>query len=417
MKLSKISRNNRQVIILMTASIMGMLFGIINSAINTNYLDPISYGDVRYVQNIINFFSSILLLGFFVSGSRLLAISKHNKTSRDIRGGMIIILSVTIIILMLIMAVFSFLAYKDNEIIMRDLYIIAIPTCGNVLLLNYINTTAQGDNHIVRIAFARVLPAIIYLIIALPVFKYYSASPQIMLALFNGSAVIILSIIIISTKPCFNNIPTALKELYQENKKYGIHVYFGSLAGVSTAYITGITLGHFCGNNANVGFYTLALTLSTPLTLLPSIIGTAYFKTFANQYKISFSVLKASIVLTLVCLIIFQLGISIVVDLVYPKPYRIVSSISCWLAIGTSFHGLGDMFNRFLGSHGQGKQIRNASYACGLVTLIGSVVLVYYIEITGAVITRILSSFTYMFLMILYYIKYIRIQSRLKDLA
>ena len=380
-----------------------MLFGIINSALNTNYLDPALYGDVRYVQNIINFFSSILLLGFFVSGSRLLALSSDENESREIRGAMVFILSITLMILMLIMGLFAFISYSSYEAEMMYLYIASIPTCGNVIFLNYINTTAQGDNHIKRMAIARALPSIAYLMLAAPIFYFYGASSLLMLILFNGSAVIILGIIILSTKPCFKKLKISLALLYNENKKYGFHVYLGSIAGVSTSYIAGITLGQFCDSNVNVGFYTLALTLSTPLSLLPTIIGTTYFKNFATQNKINVSLIKGSIWLTVISSIVFIIGIRLLVDIVYPDNYSLVAIYASWLALATSCHGLGDMINRFLGAHGQGKQIRNSSYACGFVVLIGSVVLVYVLGIRGAIITRILGSMVYLIMMVYYY--------------
>lgn len=399
----KLNRNNKQVISLFGASVIGMLFGIINSAVNTNYLSPDLYGNVRYVQNIINFFSSILLLGFFVSGSRLLALSDDENRSRQIRGGMVFILSVTQAILMIIMGIFAICAYKNHDSMMYCLYLAAIPTCGNVLLLNYINTTAQGDNHINRISLARILPPIVYLILAVPIFHYFGASSMLMLILFNGSAVVILGCIISSTRPKFQDLKETLRILNEENKKYGFHVYLGSIAGVSTTYIAGITLGQFCENNVNVGYFTLALSLATPLSLLPSIIGTSYFKNFAKQNKISSKVISSSIILTLLSLIIFIIGIKFLVEIVYPSDYSSVAIYASWIAIGTSCHGFGDMINRFLGSHGQGKQIRNASYACGMVILTGSIVLVYYFGIRGAICTRILGSFTYMVVMMYYY--------------
>lgn len=402
-----LSKNNRQVIILFSASVIGMIFGIVNSAINTNYLHPEAYGNVRYVQNIINFFSSILLLGFFVSGSRLLALSNSEKYSRDIRGAMILVLLSTLFILMLIMGGFSIYAYANADVEMGSLYLASIPVCGNVILLNYINTTAQGDNHISRIAFARSIPPILYFVLATIIFHHFGASSLLMLIMFNGSAVLILGIIIISTKPTLKNVKKTIAILTKENREYGFHVYLGSIAGVSTSYIAGITLGLFCDNNVNVGLYTLALSLSTPLSLLPSIIGTAYFKNFAIQNRIGRNVLIGSIVLTLLSLILFIICVRIFVTLVYPEDYAGVSTYTSYLAISTSFYGLGDMINRFLGAHGQGKQIRNASYACGFIIFIGSIILVYFVGIYGAIITRILGSSSYMLILVIYYKKFI----------
>lgn len=398
-----LNKNNQQVAHLFVASVLSMLFGIINSALNTHYLDPILYGDVRYIQNIINFISSILLLGFFVSGSRLLALSHNESQSRKIRGGMVVILMVTIFVLMICMLFLALFESNSNHQGLSKLFYIAIPVSSNVLLLNYINTTAQGDNHIQRISLARILPPLGYLLIAAPIFYVYGATPARMLVLFNGSAIIILGIIIYSTKPYFKNLKDTFRLLFEENKKYGLHVYFGSIAGVSTTYVAGITLGLFCDSNANVGFYTLALTLATPLSLLPSIIGTTYFKEFTATNAISPKILKGSILITVISYLIFLLGIRILVYIVYPPEYYVVANYASLIAIATSFHGFGDMINRFLGAHGQGKQIRNSSYVCGLVILIGSFVFVYFWGINGAILTKISGSCSYLLMMIFYY--------------
>ena len=78
------------------------------------------------------------------------------------------------------------------------------------------------------------------------------------------------------------------------------------------------------------------------------------------------------------------------------------------MAIGFSVHGIGDMINRFLGSHGEGLSIRNSSYACGICKIIGFVFLVWAWDINGALVTNILSSFVYCATLIYYYVKYIK---------
>ena len=175
------------------------------------------------------------------------------------------------------------------------------------------------------------------------------------------------------------------------------------LLGVSTSYIAGITLGSFCSNNANVGFYTLALTIATPLSMLPATIGTTYFKQFANQNRIGNKIIVSSILMTLITLAVFILSIDLIIQILYDEKYSSVGTYASFLAIATSMHGLGDMFNRFLGAHGQGMQIRNGAFACGIITTIGSIVLVYYWQISGAIITKISGSMTYMIMMVYYY--------------
>lgn len=410
----RFSKQQSQVILLYATTALGVLMGVLSSVINTRALEPDLYGNVRYVQNIIAFVSSLLLVGFFVSGSRLLALSKSEEYSRRIRGIMCVILAITIGIVMLTMVgMYIYTKIKNEDMGMLSLYLISIPLCGTVLMLNYVNTTAQGDNHIGRISIARLLPTTLYVLIAYFIYKQFGATPELMLFLYNGIATVVLLAVIWSTKPSFKNLKESFAVLKAENKKYGFNVYLGSLAGVSTSYVAGITLGAFCDNNANVGFFTLAGTMASPLAMLPAIIGTTYFKRFASEDKINRKVLVTSLGLTAVSCVVFILLIKYIVMFLYNESYFCVSGYASWLVFGTCMYGLGDMFNRFLGAHGLGKQIRNAAFATGGVLLVGSIVLVYYFQITGAIITKILSAFVYLFFMCIYYVRFVRQQKKI----
>lgn len=402
----RLSRGHKQIIILYGASVIGLLVGILNSVLNTRSLSPELYGNVRYVQNIINFISSLLLVGYFTSGSRLLAISKDEAQSKAIRGAMCVILGCALVILMASMTALFFWNQSIGSDNLSLLYLIAIPVCGNSLMLDYVNTTAQGDNFIGRIAIARCVPFSIYFIVAYIIFSQFGATPELMLLMYNGIAVLTLSIVIISTKPSLKGFKAAWVALQKENKEYGFKVYIGSLIAVSTQYLAGISLGHFCDNNANVGFYTLALTLATPLTMLPSIIGTTYYKEFATSFRISRKLMLGSVGFTVLSFLTFVIAIKFIVAVLYDDSYQSVGLFAAFLAIATSFHGLGDFLNRFLGSHAKGKEIRNGALACGLMAIFGNIVFVYLWNINGAILTRILSSIVYFSAMYLYYRKY-----------
>jgi O-antigen/teichoic acid export membrane protein len=149
--------------------------------------------------------------------------------------------------------------------------------------------------------------------------------------------------------------------------------------------------------------------LTTPLSYLPGIVGTSYFKQFANQDRIPLKVIKYTLLLTLISCVVFVLLIRPVVDFLYRESYYIVGTYASWLAIGFCIHGLGDMLNRFLGSHGQGVAIRNASFSCGIIKIFGYIVLVYFFDINGALITNIVSSIIYCLVLVHYYRRFVAI--------
>lgn len=407
-----ISKQRKQVVLLYFSTLLSVFLGLLSSIVNTRFLEPSQYGDVRYVQNIVNFIASLLLFGYFLSGSRLLALSDNESYSRRIRGAMVIILVIAGFILCITTALCSLFFYNNMSI--STLFIITTPVCLFPLLSNYVNTTAQGDNHIAKLSAARLLPPLIYVPLAYIVYNNFGASSSKMMLFQWGIYSIILLFIIISTKPSFVNLGPIWRELNKENKEYGFQLYLGSLIMVSTGYLAGISLGFFNSDNSEVGFYTLALTVTSPLSMLPAIIGTTYFKQFAKEPSIPSKVMTMSIVITFVSCLLFIILIKPIVLFLYSEKYEVVGTYSALLAIGFCLHGLGDMINRYLGSHGQGKYIRNSSIANGLFKLIGYSFFVYLWNTKGALLTTMLCDLIYSVTLFYYYKKYIRNNAKLE---
>lgn len=402
------SKNSKQAIVLYVSTLSGVLIGMLVSILNTRNLAPNEYGDVRYVNNIIQMLSGIFLFGFFVTGSRLLAIAKNKEEAAQIKGGLVTILGLTIILMMVCMVACGLI---HHYILHRDyawLFYTVIPVCGSVLLLNYMNTSAQGDNSIYSIAAARLIPSAFYLVIAYFIYSYFGASSWLMLVLQNGIAMLVLGAIIWYNKPSFNNLKQTFKALQKENKSYGLQVYYGSLANVSVQYVAGITLGIFAANNANVGFYSLALTVTGPLAMLPGIIGTTYFKRFAHENNISRKILASTFFMALLSLIGFIILVYPVVGFLYDERYSDVALYACFLSVGFTFHGLGDVFNRFLGAHGQGKSLRNGAFISGAIALVGYTIGVYYWGIWGAIFTKVSASLAYFVSMAVFYLCFVK---------
>lgn len=406
------SKQKKQVLLLYTATFLGLLVGVLSSIINTNFLNPKDYGDVRYVQNIINFIASLLLFGYLHSGCRLLAISKGEDEAKKIRGVMTLIIIIASLILIFIVFFIGLRNLIIGNTKIAQLFFISLPVCISPLLLNYINTTAQGDNHIGRLSITRFVPTSLYVCFAYIIYKYFGATSERMILLQMGIATIVYICIVVSTKPSFKGISNQWKRIKRENKEYGINLYWGSLAMVTTNYLAGVMIGIFNTDNVNVGFYTLSLTIATPLQMLPSIIGTTYFKQFAQQDKIPTNVMRNTAILTIGSCILFILFIRPLVYFLYSEEYAKVGVYASWLAIGFSMHGFGDMLNRYLGSHGIGKPIRNASFMCGAIKILGYVVLVYLWNINGALLTTILSSIVYAVSMMYYYFKFVKLNKR-----
>lgn len=398
--------NKTNTIILYLSSLFSVLFGVGTSVLNTRSLSVEEYGDVRYITNFFSFFASLFLFGFFVSGARLLAVTSDIQVRRRINGAMILVLCAASLITMLCMVICYYTHSLWSGRNVSILFLYSLPICIAPLLLNYVNNTFQGENRIINLSIARCLPGILYLIVATILYQHISVTSAWMILLQNGLALLVLLGSIIYTNPSFRQMKEIFHLLIKENKRYGLHVYVGSLFAVSFGYLAGISLGAFGENNTQVGFYMLASTIATPLAILPAITGTSYFKQFASQSRISRKLLVYTGCISVISLLVFIVAVNPVVIFLYDHSYMDVAWIAMFLAVAATIHGWGDMFNRFLGAHGKGKELRNGAIACGLILFVGNIVLVYFLGIAGAIATRILSSLAYMIAMVWYYKKY-----------
>lgn len=392
----------KQIGILYVSTLAGVALGVLSSIVNTRFLPPAEYGDVRYVQNIVNFISVFLLLGYFLSGARLMALSNDENYIRRVKGSMLIVLIASCILLAAAMPV-CYLLHLDKPAV-GFLFLVSLPVCSYPILLNYIDQTTQGDNQIGRLSIARLLPYLIYVPTGFAVYSYFGATSTNMMLLQWGIYSMVYIAVIISTKPVFRNLKPVWKELQKENKDYGIQLYLGSLVMVASNYIAGISLGYFNHDNSEVGFYTLALTVTAPLAYLPTIVGTTYFKKFASQSFIPSKVVSATVLMTIVSCILFLLIIRPVVTFLYTDKYTVVGIYASYLSVGSCIHGLGDMYNRYLCSQGQGVSVRNASIINGVLKIIGFTVLVALFNTSGAIFT-VLCCDTVYFICIYYYYK------------
>lgn len=394
----------RQIVMLYGSTLVGVLMGVLASIVNTRFLDPAEYGDVRYVQNIINFIATFLIFGYFLSGARLMAIADDRQHVARIKGTMVLILCVACLVLSLAMPVCYFL-HTDKPAV-ATLFLVSMPVCFYPLFLNYIDQTAQGDNQIVHLSLARLLPFLVYVPIGYVVYSHFGATSQRMVLLQWGIYTLIYIAIIIATRPSFRQLRPVWHELNDENRRYGLQLYIGSLVMVSTNYLAGISLGYFNQDNSEVGFYTLALTVTHPLQALPSIIGTTYFKKFAKQPCIPRKVIWATVLMTMATCVVFVLLIHPVVHFLYTDKYAVVATYASILSVGFCIHGLGDMFNRYLCSHGQGVSVRNASIANGVFKLLGYTALVALFNTNGAIATTIICDVVYFACLIYYYTRF-----------
>lgn len=397
----------KKVGVLYASSIFSILLGFLVSIFNSRVLGASNFGNFKFIETVARFISSIVNVGFFTSITRLVALNNNELKEKTYIGLFTIIFGIVSIIGIIIMLIFSFVEplYFNNGLssTFRIYFFIIAAIIGKIALLEIL----KGLNRIYTLSFLTSIPLLIYLVLAYFINKILPFNLDFILLFYYGITLLIIILIIIKLKPKFDIKKSLISELLLENKNNGRPVYFGSLAGVATTHIAGLSISYFL-DNTQVGFYMLALTICGPLLVIPSVLGTTFFKKFVDLKKIPSKVFLFSLLITLIALIFFYSLIDVIIVYFYTEEFLPVASISKYLIIGFIFHGIGDLINRFLGAKGKGKLLRNAAIFVGIVNVLGYTILIKNFNINGAVFTKILASGLYLIIMMKYYNNFIR---------
>ena len=395
------------------ASILAIALGFLVSIFNSRILGPEKFGDFKFIQTVATFIASLVSVGFFISLTRLLAINKEKIKEQKYAGLLVLIFGIVSVIGMLLMFCFSFVEPNFFEHGLDSKFKIFFFIAPVIIGLAALKEVFKGMHKIYALSFLSFVPALVYLIVIYPLSKIITIDlDQVLLASY-GVGLLIVTYYMIKLKPDFGIKKFLIKRLLVENKQNGRPIYYGSLAGVATQHIAGFSISYFM-DNTQVGFFMLALTICSPLLVIPSVLGTIFFKQFATIQTIPKKVFSFSLISTLVALIVFYALIEKVIVTFYTEDYIAVSDISKYLIVAFIFHGLGDLFNRFLGAKGKGKLLRNAAYLVGIVNVLGYTILVKLFDLNGAIITKILASGLYMIVMCVYYFNFIKSNKNIK---
>lgn len=395
----------KKILTLYGSSFLAIGLGFAISVFNTRILGKEAFGDFKFIETVFRFLASLVTIGVFVSITRMLAITNNEVYKSNLIGFFVLALTIAGSIGVIILIIFSYIEpiwfSGDLGSVFRKYAFLIFAILGSISL----NEILKGLNKIYSLSFLSIIPAIVYLTIT---YIYNLNNPlyleDILLFLY-GIQLLFIILIIYKLKPKFNITKNLVKDVILENKINGRPIYYGSLAGVATAHIVGFSISYYI-DNTQVGFFTLAMTLCSPLLVIPSVLGTVFFKKFTNYDFIPKKVFVFSILATVFSLVIFYFFIEKVFLLFYSEEFSPAIKISKILILSFILHGLGDLINRFLGAKGKGKLLRNSAFMVGIVNILGYTILIKYLGITGAIITQIMASGTYLFMMSYYYIKF-----------
>jgi O-antigen/teichoic acid export membrane protein len=406
-KIYKDSPRVRQVLSLFAVNIIVIPLSIVSNIFITRFLGPVAFGDFKFVFYVFSLGMVIFTFGFFQAGNRAIVLSSDKLKTRELYGSMLLVLGVLFLVLSVSIMIYAFVDSNIAEKGLRSVLLFIVPFSWIFLLTNYFEVLFQADNRINLLAKSRLYPKILFFAVTLLLFVFYND--------YTGNRLIMIWILFLATHiagfgyvlwqlhPVFRNARERFREIWHYNKSYGFNVYIGTLFNVVMTGLSALLISYFSVNNAGVGYFALALTISEPLNFIPNVIATTHYKDFSSRKSIEKRLTVITVGVSLFALAICWLLVEPFIRIFYGAEFQPVVMLTIIASSGIILHGMGDYFNRFLGAHGKGKALRNSAIIVGIILFICNFTLIPLFGETGAAYTRIISGLAYLLSMLWFY--------------
>jgi O-antigen/teichoic acid export membrane protein len=398
-------RKSFGVFLLYVSTIVGLGFSFLATVINSKMLSKEAFGDFKYIQSYLLLLNSLINFGFFQSGSRIIAASNDERKNKIIKGYLIYLCVAGLVIMFVITLIVKLFGTRVLSDRVFHYMLIFFPLFLAHPLMNFFDSTFQAEKKLISYSMYKLMPPIAYIVCLLIGKNFFSGMISYNIITYYSCFLLTFLVFFLYDKISFKSREPELNELLEANKEFGLQIYYGALWGVGTGYLLTILIGYYNVNNVDVGRYSVAYTLVTLLTFLPTIFGTANFKDFVTAEKLPRKVLMQAIISSLILLLFLIFTIDFWITTFLNKSFVIVGLLVKIGAITAVLHGFGDFINKFLIAKGRGRIIKDAAIITGIIQLVAAFILIPRYSAVGAMIANAIGSGAYFLIFLIYYYK------------
>jgi O-antigen/teichoic acid export membrane protein len=203
----------------------------------------------------------------------------------------------------------------------------------------------------------------------------------------------------------FSQFRQSASRLLKEVKTFGFQMYWAELIHVFLYHIDKLFIGYFL-NAEQLAYYSLAFTVTLPLSLFSTSLSTSLYKKFSQSNRIDGKILWLNFLWVFLSLLALILIGPWIIENLFSIEYLESTQVLIPLALAFGISGQSKTFTYFLIVKGEGKMIRNASVILLLISLTINIILIPIYGIIGAAISRIITFLADFFLILRIYIIY-----------
>lgn len=416
------NKHLRQSVTLMLWNFLSMPLAFVTNIVITRYMGAKDYGDYLYVQKVFDFAYIVLGFGVLQSINRavLVAKDKGEQSIREYYGSGFLCLLVVYAIICVALYAFTFISPNIREKGLFDIMLCVIPFSLIHFTMTFYEQVLPSSNRIKDLIIQRYVPRICLFVFALVLYLVVrkvdlGVSPVFVVwTIFWGTQALVYLYVFVRIKPSFKNVKSNVKDILRIDKEFGLQVYFGNLFSTAFTALMPIFLSFFGEDNAGVGFYSLSLMLSQPLSFIPVVVAISHYQKFADYKFIPKKLMMTTFLISIAAMLFLWIIVAPFINIFYTPEFSPVIYLTFISSIGTLLYGISDFFSRYLMAQGKGKPLRNSSFIVGFTTLALSVALIPWIHETGAAITHVGAGLIYFFIILYYYRQCVN-ENKLRD--
>ena len=392
--------------ILFSTQILVLIIGLGIKTIQVRALSPKEYGLLALFGTI----TTVLVLFFhyasFSSLKVILANNKDKQKEKEFVGLGIQIAGVLGVLFSTVVFLFSFFIDDLLDVEISYLLRVLAPFCFILPFQFFISEIAIGANKLKSLSLFHLFSRLLFISSLFILWKGNHLNIQLIIILNLLSWLVSTAVILISFKPIFSNRMENIKLVKEKNRSFGFSYYFGAIVNQSTYKLDEIFITYFV-NITQLGFYTLASIICSPMTFLSRAFVNSIFKKLALKDRIPMRVFVYNTLWLAFCVLFLYISADFIVNTLFGEDYLKVSSYILPLSIAFLFQGMYAPFS-FLAIKSKGKELRNVAYLEASVNVIGNVILVPIYLVEGAIYASIFSRFTHFIGLWYYYNKMVK---------
>jgi O-antigen/teichoic acid export membrane protein len=391
----------RQTIALFLAQTANVLLGVAVTGLNARALTVEEYGAFSFALVVIIFVAWFFDFGLFSAGSRIVALAREKTEERKIIGTLIVLclgLGISFSAVLLIVSLFIDSLFRSN---IGVILFALSPLVAVFPFQTMFVATLRGSNEIGKLAAYTILPRLLYLGAILVVMKMSALTLTVTLTLNVATLIAATMIITVASRPIFIGWRDHLGRILVETRQYGLHVYSGTIVDNLTFGSDKLLISYFLGTVA-VGFYSVAQTLTMPISLMSRSLAMSVFKDFTLYDKIPVKLNLANLLWLVIAGTFLLLLSKFLIEKIFTDKYLSALEVVPYLTVSAVFTGLNQLYHGFLMAHRQGQYVRNMSIASSSLNVIGNLLLIYKFGVIGAALSAILT-YALNYVMNLYY--------------